>query len=388
MAESAILRSGLIPPGSAMLPSLSVALIHSVLALFAAVSAFSIDRSDNLAVYWGQDSAGQQQRLSFYCEDDTVDIIPLAFLYVFFDKGGYPVMDFSNICSNFGGNSFSGTNLADCSFLAEDIQTCQKKGKVVLLSLGGATAKVGFGDDSQAEGFAELIWNTFLGGKNDIRPFGSAILDGIDLDIESGNGAHYAAFVQRIRSLAQNDDKRYYISAAPQCPFPDQYIGSALNSAHFDLIFVQFYNNYCETSQPSKFNFDTWDQWARRGSPNSNVKIFLGAPGAPGAAGNGYVDIETLSAMVSDAQSRYRSFGGVMLWDADASYNNNRFDAAIKRAIIGGSGLPPFTPTDNHDIDTTSSFRDPRATARVKRPSDETPSLDTNGLGNDKEKRV
>ena len=65
--------------------------------------------------YWGQDSAGDQQRLepenihyfsgsltsvwrlSFYCNDDTIDVIPMAFLYIFFGEGGQPVIDFSNV---------------------------------------------------------------------------------------------------------------------------------------------------------------------------------------------------------------------------------------------------------------------------------------------------
>jgi hypothetical protein len=62
---------------------------------------------------------------------------------------------------------------------------------------------------------------------------------------------------------------RYYITAAPQCPFPDAKVGDALNNADFDAVYVQFCNcnvllfvlqmvlifpsdnNYCETSRPS-----------------------------------------------------------------------------------------------------------------------------------------
>lgn len=71
---------------------------------------------------------------------------------------------FVQICSQSGSGSFKGTNLADCSFLASDIRTCQAKGKIVTLSLGGATGKVGFSSDSQARGFARDIWDLFLGG--------------------------------------------------------------------------------------------------------------------------------------------------------------------------------------------------------------------------------
>ena len=90
----------------------------------------------------------------------------------------------------------------NCSFLAQDIKTCQAAGKIITLSLGGATGQIGFSSDSQAQSFATQIWNLFLGGKSATRPFGDVVLDGVDLDIESGTPAHYAAFVNQLRKLA------------------------------------------------------------------------------------------------------------------------------------------------------------------------------------------
>jgi len=58
---------------------------------------------------------------------------------------------------------FAGSALADCSFLASDIKTCQSKGKVVTISLGGATGQVGFPDAGTASDFAGTIWDMFLG---------------------------------------------------------------------------------------------------------------------------------------------------------------------------------------------------------------------------------
>ncbi|GLB36432.1 putative glycosyl hydrolases family 18 [Lyophyllum shimeji] len=374
-------------PLVAVLWSSLLALLLHASYLGGVVSAFSDDRSDNLAAYWGQDSGGHQQRLSFYCDDDTIDVFPLAFLYIFRGTGGLPVIDFSNICGIGSGRTFAGTDLTDCSFLASDIRDCQAKGKIVTLSLGGATSQVGFSSDAQAEQFGQLLWDMFLGGNGNIRPLGNVALDGVDLDIEKGTSAHYAAMVNKIRSLAKGASKRYYITAAPQCPFPDVYIGGALNSAFFDAVYVQFYNNYCETSVPSEFNFDTWDRWARTQSPNRHIKVYMGAPGSPKAAGNGYVDALTLSRTVKDAKARYSSFGGVMLWDADAAYTNNRYDRAIKNALTGGTQPPgrPGSSSSTKQADpagaTASSlpditlptlppdFKDPRMTARVKRPS-------------------
>ena len=36
-------------------------------------------------------------RLGFYCNDTTIDAIPLSFLTVFYGKGGKPVINFSNV---------------------------------------------------------------------------------------------------------------------------------------------------------------------------------------------------------------------------------------------------------------------------------------------------
>jgi chitinase len=47
-----------------------------------------------------------------------------------------------------------------------------------MLSLGGATGKVGFKNDQQAEAFGSVIWDIFLGGHSATRPFGDVVLDG------------------------------------------------------------------------------------------------------------------------------------------------------------------------------------------------------------------
>lgn len=87
------------------------------------------------------------------------------------------MMSFANVC-NEGNGTFPGTQLSNCSFLAADIEECQSKGKIITLSLGGADSSVGFNSTTQAEEFADTIWDSFLGGQSDVRPFGDAVLDG------------------------------------------------------------------------------------------------------------------------------------------------------------------------------------------------------------------
>lgn len=89
------------------------------------------------------------------------------------------IIDFEQqICNDVDNATFSGTKLAECTSLATDIEFCQAQGKVLTLSIGGAGGSVGFTDDSEGEAFATTIWNLFLGGSSDTRPFGSAVLDG------------------------------------------------------------------------------------------------------------------------------------------------------------------------------------------------------------------
>ncbi|KAI0805941.1 glycoside hydrolase superfamily [Irpex lacteus] len=344
-------------PFSAMLALVSV--LASTLIL--PTTAFDTTRNDNVVAYWGQNSYGAtnsnqanwQKSIDFYCQDNSVDVLPIAFLNVFFGAGGLPSIDLANTCNVNDDPVFAGSQLPQCTFLASAIQTCQSKGKIVTISLGGATGAAGFTSDSQATAFADQIWNLFLGGSSSTRPFGSAVLDGVDLDIEGGSTAHFVAFVNQLRSHFNGASKKYYITGAPQCPFPDAYLGDLINSVGFDAVYVQFYNNYCSVSgtQP---NFDTWDNWAKTQSPNKNVKVYLGVPASSSAAGSGYVPISSLAPIIQSYKAQYSSFGGVMFWDASQAYANNRFDAAVKAALQGGSSAPTPPPTTSHTTTTTS----------------------------------
>ena len=76
------------------------------------------------------------------------------------------------------------------------------------------------------------------------------------MDIEGGSHIGYTQFVRTLRACMDADQsKKYIIAAAPQCPFPDHYLGPAPGKAFgdvpemFDEIYIQFYNNYCQTGK-------------------------------------------------------------------------------------------------------------------------------------------
>ncbi|KAI5987850.1 glycoside hydrolase family 18 protein [Pisolithus albus] len=315
--------------------------------------------------YWGQDSYGAnnpsdtakwQQPISYYCNDNTIDTFPIAFLDQFFATGGLPSINLANSCTN---PPFPGTSIPNCTFLGPDIEACQAAGKVLTISLGGASGSAGFSNDSQAQAFAQTVWDLFLEGSSPDRPFGSAVLDGVDLDIEGGSQTGYAAFVTALRTLMASGRKQWVLvlfGASPQCPYPDAYIGTTLNAVGFDAVYVQFYNNWCGLT-----NFNNTNTV----SPNPNVKVYIGAPASQSAAGSGYVDASTFAAIIQQTQSQYSSFGGVMLWDASQAYANSRYDKAVKNALTAGGSVVATSAGTSTAAATTTSTSGSVTTATV-----------------------
>jgi chitinase len=190
-----------------------------------------------------------------------------------------------------------------------------------MLSLGGDSYNEGgFTSADLATAGANKIWAEFgpvQSGSGALRPFGSAVLDGFDFDFEA-NVSNMAVFATRLRTLfSAAGGKKYFLSAAPQCPIPDWYNKDILDNVPLDFVNVQFYNNYCgatsyvsgSTTQ-NNFNFAAWDSWAKA-SKNAAVKILLGVPANTGAAGSGYLPASSLANVIRYS-AQYSSFGGVM----------------------------------------------------------------------------
>lgn len=78
--------------------------------------------------------------------------------------------------------------------MAEDIPICQAAGKKVFLSLGGDSGSVQkIESEKSAVEFADFLWDSFGPNKKlallgSPRPFGDAVVDGFDFDIEVGGG--------------------------------------------------------------------------------------------------------------------------------------------------------------------------------------------------------
>ncbi|KAL6806427.1 glycoside hydrolase family 18 protein [Trichoderma sp. SZMC 28013] len=284
-----------------------------------------------LVIYWGAED--DSTTLSDVCSDDSYGIVNLAFLNRFFADGGWPEISMSGLDNTSDAQQSAGaTGLKDGSGIVDAIKQCQSAGKLVILSLGGADADVTLQSDSDGEKIADTLWNLFGGGTEnaELRPFGDVKLDGFDLDNESGDSTGYLAMTQRFRSNFQSDtSKTYYLTAAPQCPFPDA--SEPLDVCkELDYVWVQFYNNGdCNIAQSDfKSSVQTWS------SGIGNATLFIGALASGADGDQGYVDADTLVSSLQDVKNmNLPNYGGAMLWEAQLAVKNGNFQKKIAAGL-------------------------------------------------------
>lgn len=199
-----------------------------------------------------------------------------------------------------------------------------------MLSIGGGVGSYSLASVADAKNVADYLWNNFLGGTSSSRPLGAAVLDGIDFDIELGSTLHWDDLAKFL-SAYSNRGKKVYLTAAPQCPFPDRFLGAALNTRLFDYVWVQFYNNPpCQYSSGNTQNLiSSFNRWA---SSLSNGKLFLGLPAAPGAAGSGYIPPNVLTSQVLPRIKTSPKYGGVMLWSKFFD-DQNGYSSSIQASV-------------------------------------------------------
>lgn len=252
-----------------------------------------------ISIYWGQN--GNEGTLSDTCSSGNYEYVVLAFLSSF-GNGQKPMLNLAGHCDPYSNG---------CTNLSSDIQSCQSKGIKVILSIGGGAGGYTLTSTQDARQLATYIWNNFLGGQSSSRPLGEAVLDGVDFDIEGGTSQHWDELARFLSNYSKKG-KKVYLTAAPQCPFPDAWVGGALKTGLFDYVWVQFYNNPpCQFSGDVSNLEQSWKTWV---SSIPATKIFLGLPAAPDAAGSGFIPVGDLTSTVLPAIKGSDKYGGVMLW--------------------------------------------------------------------------
>ncbi|CAK7324068.1 unnamed protein product [Dovyalis caffra] len=265
-----------------------------------------------IAIYWGQN--GGEGSLADTCNSGNYQFVNIAFLTTF-GNGQTPVLNLAGHCD---------PNANTCTGLSTDIKACQGKGIKVLLSIGGASGSYSLSSADDARQVADYIWNNFLGGQSNSRPLGDAVLDGVDFDIEAGSGQFWDDLARELKG----QQRKVSLAAAPQCPFPDAHLDTAIKTGLFDYVWVQFYNNPpCQYSGNANNLLSAWNQWT---TVQAN-QVFLGLPAAPAAApSGGFIPADVLTSQVLPSIKTSPKYGGVMLW---SKQYDNGYSAAIKGSV-------------------------------------------------------
>ncbi|KAL6615732.1 hypothetical protein ACP70R_038002 [Stipagrostis hirtigluma subsp. patula] len=283
------------------------------------VGMVGVASAGNIAVYWGQD--GREGTLAEACNSGNYAYVIIAFLSTF-GNGQTPVLNLAGHC-----------NPGECAGQSADIKACQSQGVKVLLSLGGSGGSYGLASTDDANSVASYLWDNFLGGSSPSSPLGDAVLDGIDFDIENNNPAHYDDLARALSQLGAQGGKKVYLTAAPQCPFPDASLGPALQTGLFDNVWIQFYNNpQCEYANGDTTNLvNAWKAWTGGVTAGS---FYLGLPAAPtGAAGSGFIEPSDLTVKVIPAINGIGNYGGIMLWSRYYDVQYNVYSSQVKSGV-------------------------------------------------------
>ncbi|KAK1285009.1 Acidic endochitinase [Acorus calamus] len=272
-----------------------------------------------IATYWGQD--GREGTLDTACATGNYAFVNIAFLNAF-GNGKTPTLNLAGHC-----NPYTDT----CKGVSKDIVACQRKKVKVMLSIGGGVKGYSLSSSAEAKKLADYLWNNYLGGTSPKRPLGPAVLDGIDFDIEFGGGAHYDELARELSKYFKRSQKKYYLTAAPQCPYPDRSIGMALATGLFDYVWVQFYDNpACQYNSGSVADLlKSWNKWT---SSVKATKFFVGLPASKAAAWSGYIPPNVLKSKVLPIVKKSPKYGGIMLWNR--YYDGiNRYSYAVKGSV-------------------------------------------------------
>ncbi|KAL8534502.1 hypothetical protein ACS0TY_010498 [Phlomoides rotata] len=288
-----------------------------------------------IKIYWGQN--GNELSIKNACDTGYYKYLSIAFL-IDFGCDRTPVMNLAGHC-----DPSSGT----CTSLSSDVAYCQSKGIQVFISLGGAVGQHSICSPQDAQKVADYLWNTFLAGTGS-GPLGQVALDGVDFDIEASLSNLYWEDLAKALAGYSTSERKVYLSAAPQCFFPDYYLDTALRTGLFDYVWVQFYNNPpCDIRSGVSGLLASWNQWsAYLAQFSAETQLFMGLPASPNAAGGGYIEPDQLVRDILPVIRKTTNYGGLMLW----SRYFDLLNAYSPRVVVPACSDPPATTLSHQDL--------------------------------------
>ncbi|WVZ51003.1 hypothetical protein U9M48_002196 [Paspalum notatum var. saurae] len=305
-----------------------------LLALLGCLAAPAVgNRTGELTVFWGRNK--DEGTLREACDTGLYNTVIISF-YSVFGHGRYWL-------------DLSGHRLGG---VGGDIKHCQSKGIPVFLSIGGGGKNYSLPSSKSAEAVAINLWNAFLGGgSGDVfRPFGDAVVDGIDFYIDHGSSSNYDELARRLdyfNSMYYHATRKYVrLTATPRCAFPDRRVEKALQTGLFERIHVRFYgDDSCSYKNGGTYGIvEQWEKWTAR-YPKSQMYVGLaaGESGVPeGAPPPVEVYLKYLYYDLLPKVQKAPNYAGVMVWDRFTDKKTG-YSTAVKGWASCSYGAMAFT---------------------------------------------
>ncbi|KAF0924800.1 hypothetical protein E2562_014906 [Oryza meyeriana var. granulata] len=274
------------------LAPLLVLLLSSCLA--AGPAPATAQSTGDTVVFWGRNNDQQEGSLKEACDTGLYTTVVISFLSAF-GHGSYKL--------DLSGHSVSA--------VGPDIKHCQSKGILILLAIGGQGGEYSLPSSQAAVDLEDYLWNAFLGGGRQgvSRPFGDAIVDGIDFFIDQGATEHYDELARRL--YVHNKD--YFVmfgvmlTATSWCGYPDQRLQAALATGLFSRIHVKLFGDGRCASRREEL-----EKWAAA-YPQS--RILVGIVASPEADRDAYLSHKDLYYDVLQFINKLPNYGGIMVWN-------------------------------------------------------------------------
>ncbi|KAJ3026520.1 UNVERIFIED_CONTAM: hypothetical protein HDU68_005513 [Siphonaria sp. JEL0065] len=320
--------------------------------------------------YWGQSAIGngvgplgrntrtipdadQQKSLAYYCDLGYYQTMNIAFMHEFGGGDNHWGLDLSIIgryevsAAGLVSANLNGNPIDPKVFLpvGDDIKHCQSLGIKVMLSIGGDMHSPYTLIQGDGVRVANIIYNSFLQGNSSTRPFGDAVFDGVELDIEKTDTYYTQEQIIMLQTLKKLSPSSKF-AAVPQCFLNG--IGEDLNTGPvfkqhpelIDWVIIQYYNNPT-CSYPFGFNFDIWTTLYKG-------PLVIGLAGDDTSAiTGGFLNPGQLQAVI-DMVYNNPQFMGISVYDVSSSNPKfSTYSQTLRKALDGekvGSGYPPQGP--------------------------------------------
>ncbi|XP_052162600.1 xylanase inhibitor protein 1-like [Oryza glaberrima] len=260
-----------------------------------------------VTVFWGRNK--DEGSLREACDTGLYTMVVMSFLNVYGARGGEYRLDLA-------GHPVGG--------IGGDVKHCQRKGVLVSLAIGGGAYSLP--TNQSALDLFEHLWNTYLGGGGGkgaveaARPFGDAVLDGVDFFLDRATPAErYDVLATELAKRGKPPRRALHLTATTRCAFPDRGAARALATGAFERVHVRFYGGGGGGDDNCTVYWeDAWDRWTAA-YPRS--RIYFGLPAAPAVAEeeqdgrSGYVYPKTLYYRYVPELQKAANYGGFMIWD-------------------------------------------------------------------------